>query len=580
MSGRIPEATVDEIIRRSDVVAVLGRYVQLRRSGRKYVALCPFHREKTPSLHVDPEKGLWHCFGCKVGGTVFNFVMLMEGLNFPEAVRKMGADVGVPVEVTEEATREDTERTRALNLLERVAGYYHELLLRSPLGQPGRDYLQVRGISRETAERFRLGWAPEGGRALARKLDQAGFSTQEGLDLGVLVERGGAPRDLMRARLVFPICDTQGRVLAFGGRALGDVQPKYLNSPESIYYSKRMHLYGLNLARGPISRGDEAVLVEGYFDVVSLHQAGIPRAVASLGTALTPEQGNLLRRYTHTVVLAYDADRAGEQATLKAAEILEDHDLRVLVVRMSQGEDPDSLARQGPEAVTAAIRSAVGLVDFQMDRLERTMDLSTPEGKEDFVREVLPAIGRIRDSVRQDAYLRRLAYRTGISEQRLHWRVRRTVHGSKPARLDHRTLDVEERLLHLCATFPEWIPVVREIVSVEMVSRQEMRPLFSALLGLEGRTEPVPLREFLPYLQEEGMVSRLTEILAQEPLQSTHEDVRKLAESVRDKALRERLEALRREVVPALDAGRLDPSDPLCQAYYQLRRHFHGRGTQ
>ncbi len=580
MSARIPDATVDEIVRRSDVVSLLGRYVQLRRSGRKYVALCPFHREKTPSLHVDPEKGLWHCFGCKVGGSVFNFVMLMEGLNFPEAVRKLGAEVGVAVEVSEEAAQEDSERARALNMLERVAGYYHELLLRSPLGQPGRDYLEARGISRETAERFHLGWAPDGGRALARKLGQAGFSAQEALDCGVLVERGGSPRDLLRARLVFPICDTQGRVLAFGGRALGDAQPKYLNSPESAWYSKRMHLYGLHLARGPISRGDEAILVEGYFDVVSLHQAGVPRAVASLGTALTPEQANLLRRYTHTAVLAYDADRAGEQATLKGAEILEEADLRVLVARMPEGEDPDSLARQGPEAVTAMIRSAVGLVDFQMDLLERTMDLSSPEGKEDFVREVMPAIGRIRDSVRQDAYIRRLAYRTGISEQRLHWRVRRGNRTPEPPRRGRRTLDVEERLLHLCATFPEWIPVVREIVSVEMVSKQEMRPLFAALLGLEGRTEPVPLREFLPYLQEEGMVSRLTEILAQEPLQSTHEDVRKLAESIRDQALRERLEALRQEVVPALDAGRLDPSDPLCQEYYQLRRHFHGRGTQ
>lgn len=580
MNSRIPEATVDEILRRCDLVDVMGRYVQLRRTGRKYVALCPFHQEKTPSLHVDPEKGLWHCFGCKVGGTVLTFVQMMEGLNFREVALKMAAEVGIQVEISREAAAEDSQRERAFNLLDRVAGYYHELLLRSPLGQPGREYLAERRISRETAERFRLGWAPEGGRALARKLEQAGFSTQESLEAGVLVERSSGLRDLLRHRLVFPICDTQGRVLAFGGRALGDAQPKYLNSPESAFYSKRMHLYGIHLARGPISRGDQAVLVEGYFDVVSLHQAGLPRAVASLGTALTPEQANLLHRYTRTAVLAYDSDPAGQQATLKGAEILEEAGLRVLVATMPEGEDPDSLARKDPGALTEQIAAAVGVVEFQMDCLQRRIDLSTPEGKEDFVREVLPSIGRIRDSARQDAYVRRLAYRTGISEQRLHWRLRRGGRKPEPARHRARVLDVEERLLHLCATNPEWIAVVRESISVEMISRQEMRPLFSALLGLGERTEPVTLAEFLPHLQEEGMVSRLTEILAQEPLQSTLEDVRKLAVSIRDRALRERLEVLREEVLPALDAGRLDLEDPLCQEYFQLRRHFHGRAMQ
>jgi DNA primase len=580
MSSRIPEATVDEILRRCDLVEVMGRYVQLRRTGRKYVALCPFHQEKTPSLHVDPEKGLWHCFGCKVGGTVLTFVQMMEGLNFREVALKMAAEVGIQVEISRQAAAEDSRRERAFNLLDRVAGYYHELLLRSPLGQPGREYLAERRISRETAERFRLGWAPGGGRALARKLEKAGFSRRESLEAGVLVERSSGLRDLLRDRLVFPICDTQGRVLAFGGRALGDVQPKYLNSPDSAFYSKRMHLYGIHLARGPISRGDQAVLVEGYFDVVSLHQAGFPRAVASLGTALTPEQANLLHRYTRTAVLAYDSDPAGQQATLKGAEILEEAGLRVLVATMPEGEDPDSLARKNPEALTEQIAAAVGVVEFQMDCLQRRIDLSTPEGKEDFVREVLPSIGRIRDSVRQDAYVRRLAYRTAISEQRLHWRLRRSRRKPEPVRHRARAFDVEEGLLYLCAANPEWIAVVREIISVEMISREEMRPLFSALLGLGERKEPVTLAEFLPHLQEEGMVSRLTEILAQEPLQSTVEDVRKLAVLIRDRALRERLEVLREEVLPTLNAGQMDLEDPLYQEYFQLLRHFHGRAMQ
>lgn len=578
MSARIPQATVDEIVRRSDMAAVLSRYTQLRRSGRKYMALCPFHQEKTPSLSVDPEKGLWHCFGCQEGGTVFDFVMKMEGLSFREAALRLAGEAGVVVEITEEATREDSERQRALNLLDRVAGYYHELLLRSPLGQPGRDYLASRGISRETAEKFRMGWAPDGGGSLLRKLAEGGFSVAEGLACGVLTDRGGSARDLLRARLVFPIADVQGRILAFGGRTLGDAQPKYLNSPETAWYSKRMHLYGLNHARGPISRADEAVVTEGYFDVVSLHQGGLPRAVASLGTALTEEQATLLRRYASKVVLAYDADRAGQAAAWKGGEILEDAGLRVLVARMPAGEDPDSLVRRG--AVEEVLSDSVGLVEFQMDRQAAGLDLSTPEGKEDFVREVLPAISRIRDSARQDAYIRRLAYRTGISEQKLHWRLGRG--GRAPATRSRRpslALEPELQLLRVLTGEPQWVSLVKETLTVEMTS-PHLQGVFGALLAMEGRTEAVTFHELLPHLAEEGMASKLTEILAQEPLQSTHEDVRKLAVSVRDRSLQERLDVLRKEVVPALEAGRLTSEDPLYQEYYRLERYFRGRGTQ
>lgn len=579
MSSRIPQGTLDEILRRSDMGAVLGRYTQLRRSGRKFMALCPFHQEKTPSLSVDPEKGVWHCFGCREGGTLFDFVMKMEGLSFREAALKLASEAGVVVEISEEATREDSERHRALNLLDRVAGYYHELLLRSPLGQTGREYLASRGISRETAERFRLGWAPEGGGSLLRKLAEGGFSVAEALACGVVTDRGGSARDLLRGRLVFPIADVQGRVLAFGGRSLGDAQPKYLNSPETAWYSKRLHLYGLNHARGPISRADEAVITEGYFDVVSLHQAGVPRAVASLGTALTEEQATLLRRYASQAVLAYDADRAGQSAAWKGAEILEDAGLRVLVARMPAGEDPDSLARRGE--VERVLADSVGVVEFQMDRVAAGLDLATPEGKEDLVREVLPAIARIRDSARQDAYLRRLAYRTGISEQKLHWRLGRRSPGPVGASRSRVPLALEPEfaLLRVLANEPQWVPSVREILALEAVS-SPLQGVFAVLLAMEGRTEPVSLHELLPCLGEEGMASKLTEILAQEPLHTTHEDVRKLAVSIRDRALQERLDVLRKEVVPALEAGRLTPEDPLYQEYYRLERHFRGRGAQ
>lgn len=579
MSSRIPQTTLEEILRRSDMAAVLGRYTTLRRSGRKFMALCPFHNEKTPSMSVDVEKGLFYCFGCQESGSLFDFVMKMEGLSFREAALRLAADAGVVVEITEEASQEDSERQRALNLLDRVAGYYHELLLRSPLGQAGRDYLASRGISRETAEKFRLGWAPEGGGSLLRKLSESGFSVAEGIACGVLTDRSGGARDLLRARLVFPIADVQGRVLAFGGRAMGDAQPKYLNSPETSWYSKRMHLYGLNHARGAISRADEAIVTEGYFDVVSLHQGGVPRAVASLGTALTEEQATLLRRYASKAVLAYDADRAGQAAAWKGGEILEDAGLRVSVARMPAGEDPDSLVRRG--AVEEVLADSVGLVEFQMDRMAAGVDLSTPEGKEDFVREVLPAISRIRDSARQDAYVRRLAYRTGISEQKLHWRLGRAGSRGPAARTRRAPLALEPELalLRVLANEPQWATAVNEVLTLDVVS-PPLRGVYAALLAMNGRSEPVTFHELLPHVAEEGMASKLTEILAQEPLQSTHEDVRKLAISIRDRSLQERLDVLRKEVVPAIEAGRLTSEDPLYQEYYRLRSYFDRRGKQ
>lgn len=571
---------LQEILRRSDMAAVVGRYVRLRRQGRRLVGLCPFHSEKTPSFSIDPERGLFHCYGCHEGGTLFQFLARMEGISFPEAVQRLAREVGVQVELSGEASRQDSERERGLGLLEWVAGYYHEMLLDSPLGRAGLEYLQGRGISRAMVERFRLGWAPEGGQALVRQLASAGYSAAEGIRCGVLKDQGGRPVDLLRGRLVFPISDVQGRVLAFGGRTLAaGVQPKYLNTPETPWYAKRQHLYGLNLARGPVSRAQEAVLVEGYLDVVSLHQAGIDRAVASLGTALTPEQASLLRRYASAVVLAYDSDRAGQMATVKGIEIVEAADLAARVAVLPAGEDPDSLVRRaGGPALEEVLEQARDVVTYYMERVGQRLELSSAKGKEQFKREVLPAVQRVRDPARRSAYAVRLARMVGASERVIEELVspRGTPVAAAPRARPRSSLDMEERLFRLLATRPEWIGVVREVLVPEAISRDELRPLLSALLRMEGRQAPIGVEDLLPYIQDQGMIKRVSEVLVTEAPEATEQDVRKLAQDLHRRWLFRRYEELKREVVPAVEAGTMSPDDELYQEYRRLQRHLKG----
>ncbi len=579
MSGVIPADVIDSVTQRLNVAEIMGRYVTLRRTGSKYVALCPFHNEKTPSMSVDVDKGLWYCFGCHEGGNIYQFVMRMEGLRFSEAVQKLAEEVGITVETSEAALQENSERQRALALLERAADFYQKTLLQSPAGQAGRAYMVERGISRDIAVKFRLGWAPDGGAALMKALSISGYKAEEAEKCGLLTRTSFGVGDLMRNRLVFPICNSQGKVLAFGGRCLGDGKPKYLNTPETPWYSKRHNLYGLSLARGSISQQDVSVLVEGYFDVISMHQVGITTAVASLGTALTAEQAALLRRYSPNAILMYDSDTAGEKATLRGNDVLEEAGMRALVASLPAGDDPDSLARRGLEGVQSVLEAAVGVVGFQMEKLLREIDITTPEGKEDFVKATLPFLKKIKDPARQDAYVRRLAYYSGVAETRLHWRLRGNRQPSGAVVRPMRMLSVEEQLLEACMSHPAFVAEVQQHLSLDDFSDKGLRPYFELLFNMEGlaeRQNSLTLKELMAGAGDDDQV-RLAEIMTHRDLPTTREDVIKMASSVRDKHLRERLEQLRRELIPALDAGEVGVDDPRFQEYNKLRRHFHGR---
>ncbi len=417
------QAAREQVRSRTDIVELVSAYVTLRKQGKRYVGLCPFHSERTPSFTVDRERGLFHCFGCGAGGDVFEFVMRAHGLSFPEALRELARRAGVPLE----EPREDRgEWERWLRAADGAAGFFERCLAHRETGRVAREYLHRRGVDPATARRFRLGYAPDSWDALLRHLTAQGYEPQLLERLGLVHARAeGGWYDALRHRLVFPIFDPQGRAVAFGGRALRDGDPpKYLNSRDSPLFAKGRSLYGLHLAREAIQRTGRAVVVEGYMDLVACHQHGIQEAVATLGTALTPEQAALLRRYGQAVVLVYDSDEAGGRAVERALPVLEEAGLDARAAVLPDGLDPDAFLRQhGRDPFLRLVDAAVGLVQFALERSLRRHPPS-PEGKVRVVEEVLPLIASVRHDVARSEHIAQLSQRLGVPEDAVRARLR------------------------------------------------------------------------------------------------------------------------------------------------------------
>jgi DNA primase len=609
--SKIPSETLDAISARVNAAEVIGRYVQLRKQGRNAIGLCPFHGERTPSFSVNAEKGSWYCFGCSEGGSVYSFLMKIEGLTFPQAVKKLGAEVGIDVVADEQTDPAQQRRDSLRELLERTAQYYSELLHRSPLGGPAREYLKNRGISSETAQRFRLGWAPPGGDALLKKLQQAGYKADDGVEAGALRERNGRISDMMRGRLTFPITSGQGKVIAFGGRLIENnpdsKAPKYLNTPETDLYQKRENLYGLSFHRGDISRANEALVMEGYLDVIAVSQAGFPLSVASLGTALTEEQCRLLARYARKVHLFYDADRAGRSATEKAIELFESAGLLVHIGQMEQGQDPDSLIKeQGAEAFGKVKAQTVSVIDYLIGMKAKEFDVSTVAGKEDFFKSVLPAVAKVKDEAQRSHYVQSLRTLTFVPEnviqERVHGFIRGLRSGSprsgeragrqpfvpapagagatdlaNPTRRPssrRSSLHAEERLLSLLLRKSEWIPFVKARLEPVELSRPELRPFLEVLLRMRSIERPLTWTDLGDQDPErEAVWARLS---ANDPPESTDEDMEKLIRDIKQRGLEPRYEAIRRQVLEGLSTGEVGPESSLYREYLDLQQRLKG----
>lgn len=429
--ARFSEDKLDEIRTRADIVEVVGAHVRLRRAGRNFTGLCPFHNEKTPSFSVNPERGFFHCFGCGAGGTVFNFVMRAEGLSFPEAVESLARRYGVSLPERGESGPRAGERDAAIRANQTAAEFFAHVLWNTPDGSRARDYLAARGVTADTARTFMLGFAPDRQANLTRALEKRGLLAA-GLRLGLVRQDGAGARDMFRARLMFPIRDSQGRVIAFGGRVLDQRLPKYINSPESPLYSKARNLYGLYEARAAIGHADRAIVVEGYLDAIAVWQAGFKETVATLGTALTVDQLRLLARHTHNVLACFDGDDAGHKASLRSLEVFLAAGLLGRGIFIPSGFDPDTFVRaRGAAAFGELVQSADLLADyFLSDQAARAK--TSFEARARAAEEVAGLLRLVRNPFEFDLLARRAADFLGIGEDVLRAQARRSGNAARP----------------------------------------------------------------------------------------------------------------------------------------------------
>jgi len=422
--ARIPEEVIQQLRESADLVEIIGREVSLKRSGASYKGLCPFHDEKTPSFHVFPESGTFKCFGCQEGGNVFGFLMKRTGMSFREALEEVSRETGIPLpdRAASPAEREAAARRgTTLRALEFAAAYYRHLLVRVPDAEPARRYLADRGFLEETLETFGVGFAREefdGERSLLGYARRKGFDVADLEAAGLVrVNERGKRYDFFRGRIMFPIRDTRGQVIGFGGRILDRDGPKYVNSPDSLVFNKSRELYGQDLARRAAHEAGRILVVEGYTDVMHCRQAGFPEAVAGLGTALTSENARNLRRFGVPVVLLYDGDEAGLRAAERAADVLLVEEVDASVALLPAGQDPaDLLTKEGPAALDAVLERAESVLDHRIHALARRHDLDTVDGGHRAATEMLEVIGRIGSELRRDLALKLLAERLGANE--------------------------------------------------------------------------------------------------------------------------------------------------------------------
>lgn len=414
------EEQIEEVRSKSDIVQIIGRYVNLKRTGSSYVGLCPFHSEKSPSFNVSPSRQMYKCFGCGVAGNVITFIMEYENYTFPEAMEFLAEQAGVTIsksELSPEMKREKNLRTELVQINAKAASYYYAKL-KSSAGKTGYEYFLSRGLSEETIRHFGLGYAGQGGSELYRYLKSQGYADQVLKETGLFKMDERGVYDKFWNRVMFPIMDINNRVIGFGGRVMGDAKPKYLNSPETKLFNKSKNLFGLNYAK--LGKKKNIILCEGYMDVIAMHQVGFTNAVASLGTAFTSEQAVILRRYTDEVLLTYDSDQAGVKAALRAIPMLRDAGINARIVHMEPYKDPDEFIKGlGSEEFEKRMAEAQNAFLFEIDVLRKSYDISDPEQKTKFDHEMAAKLLVFEDKVQRDNYIETLSAKYSIKKEDL-----------------------------------------------------------------------------------------------------------------------------------------------------------------
>lgn len=582
------EKIISDVKENNELVTVISEYVNLKQRGKTFMGLCPFHSEKTPSFTVSREKQLFHCFGCGAGGDVLTFVMRMENLTFGPALRFLAERAGIPlpeVQLSPNMQKRKAERERLYQLNAFAADYYRKVLWGTQTGEKAAAYLETRGISRAAAEKFRLGYAPPQWAALVGLFRKKGIALGEAEKAGLVCGGGEGFYDRFRDRLLFPITNARGQIVGFGGRLLGDGQPKYLNSPETAVFQKGDSLYGLFQAREGIRRRERVIVMEGYMDVIQAHQQGLDEVVASLGTALTTEQVKLLKRYTDQVYIAYDADAAGEAATIRGLDLLAAAGVNVRVVRLPSGEDPDSLLKkEGVEAFQRFVDESVDLFTFKLAYILEQEEIATPDGKARAVQRVFPILSQVKNQIMREAYLKQTATAVGVSETTIYdeWRIYSYNSRKNKQRLDIKNnqrhtndityqqqpgilpaeknlLQLERQLLRGCLQEKDFFTRIKQALKEIKFSAPLYTELLHQLVERDVSGEwPPPATAFPPETR-----ALYIELLTENTMNPLPVDVEGCLKRLEQHQIAEEIRRLQREVAVSLDLQASAPTPAL-----------------
>jgi DNA primase len=595
--GFLSEEKVSEIRDQSSILEVVSDYVTLKKAGKNHRGLCPFHSEKTPSFMVNEEKQIFHCFGCGEGGDVFTFLMKVGHFSFPQAVEELAKRYGVKLPSRELSTTQKKEMAKreALFQINQIASeYFHDLLTKRREGEEGRRYLSQRGISQEVIAEHRLGYSTDRWDGLVRYLQEKKVSLEMAWELGLIFPKkkvGDSTLregwyDAFRGRILFPIFDLHQRIVGFGGRVIREGQPKYLNSPESSIYHKGEILYGLHVAKRYAAEKDCVIIVEGYFDLLTLHQYGLKHSVATLGTALTTQHIRTLKRYTKNLITLFDADQAGIQATLRSLPLFLEEEVVGKTIALPKGEDPDGFLRKGNlEDLGKRVEQALPLIDFFFERLMKTTDLKSVDGKVKVAKEGVALLAKIPDKIRRDFYVKALAERLDIQESFLYEMLRSSPKEPSKAGEDLRKSSMdktfpksEEMVVRLMVQHPEFISTLSKEEIFKEFENPILQKMAEALGDLYQRKGRLDLPEALANF-EEDLKGRLCEFAFQESgLEGG--DRGKILQDCIQKIREKRLKKEKGELLKKIKEAEKQPEgkrlDPLLKEHQELEKKERG----
>ncbi len=563
---RYSDSIIEEVRQSNDIIEVISQYVHLKRKGRSYFGLCPFHNEKSPSFSVSPDKQIFHCFGCGVGGNVITFISKIEGLGFKETIEVLAerAKIELPIDNNADNSKEEL-KAKVYKVNAYAAEYYHKRLFESR-SKMGQEYVKQRKLNMETIESYKIGFSGNFDE-LYKELRKQGFHDEEILESGLVNKTdNGKYIDRYRNRLMIPIFDVRNRVIGFGGRVLDDSKPKYINSPENIVYSKGRNLFGLNVAK----KGDikKLLIVEGYMDVISLHQRGITNVVAALGTALTPQQGWLLRKNTEQVILGFDSDGAGQTAIMRAMEVMQNMGCDIRILQMTGAKDPDEyILKYGSARFQKLLDEAISLIEFKVKILKQNLNLENAGDKIKFLNEIAKLFSKIDNTIEQEIYIEKIADGYNISKEAIFGQVNKLQYANKK---DEKVLEKakpvivkrekkenyvssevqrrEKTIISMIVNTPEMYNKIKENISVEDFKDEENKEILSKIYE-KCEQNDVNVNSILNLL-DENIQNKLTEIMTED---YGITDSNKAFEDIRLKYQREKLEKRRDELLEKIE---------------------------